>query len=69
MPQYFNATFGPLVYDDAGHIIGGGEWLTVDEPTEQIEAFLKRQDMVLVQEPEQKPKRTRKSQTKEETQE
>ncbi len=24
--EYLNVTAGPLVYDHAGHIVGGGEW-------------------------------------------
>jgi hypothetical protein len=70
MPKYFNTTFSPLVWNDKGQIIGGGEWLTVDEVTPEIEALLARNEMVLVEEQEQpKPTRTRRSKTKEETQE
>jgi len=62
MPKYFNTTYGPLVWNEDGQIIGGGEWLTVVESTPLIDKFLETQEMVLVQEPEpEEPKRTRRS--------
>lgn len=70
MPKYFNTTFGPLVWNDKGQIIGGGEWLMLDEPTPQTDQYVKTQEMVLVEEPEDtKPARTRRSKSKEESQE
>jgi hypothetical protein len=72
MPKYYNTTFGSLVWNDNGQIVGGKEWLVVDEPTAQIVKYLETSEMVLVQEPEpqEKPRRTRRSkQNQEESQE
>lgn len=60
MPKYFNTTFGPLVWNDDGQIIGGKEWLDVDEPTKQIEKYLETNEMVIVDDPTV-DRRTRKS--------
>lgn len=49
MPTYFNSTFQPLVWNDEGQIVAGGDWLEVDEPTEQIEYWLARDYMVIVE--------------------
>lgn len=66
MPKYFNATFGPLVWNDKGQTIGGGEWLIVDESTPQIDEYLDTQEMVLVEDPsDSQPARTRRSKSQE----
>jgi len=72
MPRYYNTTFGPLVWNDEGQIIGGGEWFTVDKPTQQIKEYLANMKMVEVpvqEESKPKTRRTRRSKKQEDTQE
>lgn len=55
MPKYFNTTDGPLVVDEDGRIVGGGEWFEVKQ-TSKIKAAIERGDIVVVDSPKAAPK-------------
>lgn len=50
MPKYFNATTGPVIVDEEGRIVGGGEWFDTKQ-TPEIKAAISRSEIVAVSTP------------------
>lgn len=44
---FFNTTDSPVVIDDQGHIVGGGEWSNLDQ-TPEVERLIERGALVAV---------------------